>query len=168
MDIMKLLFLRASKECQNSSNILCKTAKCLSFFLLLSTFNWSVPFLSNLAFLVLVMATVITYFIPVRYIILLWGKITAVLLSNNGICFLFFQISKTIEPKYRSSLDCDVKFELSVPEIVQHCSFFLGIHKFTKKLRNPYAIENNEVMDFLSRVPSDVQMVITTEFTTKK
>lgn len=47
------------------------------------------------------------------------------------------------------------------------CSFFLGIHKFTKKLRNPYAIENNEVMDFLSRVPSDVQMVITTEFTKK-
>ncbi|XP_026122472.1 multiple C2 and transmembrane domain-containing protein 2-like isoform X1 [Carassius auratus] len=75
-----------------------------------NTFNWSVPFLSNLAFLVLLMATVITYFIPVRYIILLWG-----------------------------------------------------IHKFTKKLRNPYAIENNEVMDFLSRVPSDVQMAQYTE-----
>ncbi|KAK7170873.1 hypothetical protein R3I94_000929 [Phoxinus phoxinus] len=75
-----------------------------------NTFNWSVPFLSNLAFLVLIMATVITYFIPVRYIILLWG-----------------------------------------------------IHKFTKKLRSPYAIENNEVMDFLSRVPSDVQMAQYTE-----
>ncbi|XP_073692519.1 multiple C2 and transmembrane domain-containing protein 2 isoform X2 [Garra rufa] len=75
-----------------------------------NTFNWSVPFLSNLAFLVLIMATVLTYFIPVRYIILLWG-----------------------------------------------------IHKFTKKLRNPYAIENNEVMDFLSRVPSDVQMAQHTE-----
>ncbi|XP_050969789.1 multiple C2 and transmembrane domain-containing protein 2 isoform X2 [Labeo rohita] len=75
-----------------------------------NTFNWSVPFLSNLAFLVLIIATVITYFIPVRYIILLWG-----------------------------------------------------IHKFTKKLRNPYAIENNEVMDFLSRVPSDVQMAQYTE-----
>ncbi|KAG1959470.1 multiple C2 and transmembrane domain-containing protein [Pimephales promelas] len=75
-----------------------------------NTFNWSVPFLSNLAFLVLTMATVITYFIPVRYIILLWG-----------------------------------------------------IHKFTKKLRSPYAIENNEVMDFLSRVPSDVQMAQYTE-----
>uniref|UniRef100_A0A672R4L1 C2 domain-containing protein n=1 Tax=Sinocyclocheilus grahami TaxID=75366 RepID=A0A672R4L1_SINGR len=74
------------------------------------TFNWSVPFLSNLAFLVLIMATVITYFIPVRYIVLLWG-----------------------------------------------------IHKFTKKLRSPYAIENNEVMDFLSRVPSDVQMAQYTE-----
>ncbi|KAA0722887.1 Multiple C2 and transmembrane domain-containing protein 2 [Triplophysa tibetana] len=71
-----------------------------------NTFNWSVPFLSNLAFLVLIIATIITYLIPVRYIVLLWG-----------------------------------------------------IHKFTKKLRNPYAIDNNEVVDFLSRVPSDVQMV---------
>ncbi|XP_052458625.1 multiple C2 and transmembrane domain-containing protein 2-like isoform X1 [Carassius gibelio] len=78
-----------------------------------NTFNWSVPFLSNLAFVVLIMATVITYFIPVRYIVLLWG-----------------------------------------------------IHKFTKKLRNPYAIENNEVMDFLSRVPSDVQMAQYTELST--
>ncbi|XP_007246197.2 multiple C2 and transmembrane domain-containing protein 2 isoform X1 [Astyanax mexicanus] len=69
-------------------------------------FNWSVPFLSNLAFLVLIIVTVITYFIPIRYIILLWG-----------------------------------------------------INKFTKKLRKPYAIDNNEVMDFLSRVPSDVQKV---------
>lgn len=57
------------------------------------------------------MATVITYFIPVRYIILLWGKITAVLLSNNEKCVRnLFQISKTIEQikqiydKYSSSL----------------------------------------------------------------
>lgn len=49
--------------------------------------------------------------------------------------------------------------ELSVE--IGHYVLFVGIHKFTKKLRNPYAIENNEVMDFLSRVPSDVQMVIT-------
>uniref|UniRef100_A0A672PBZ4 Multiple C2 and transmembrane domain-containing protein 2-like n=1 Tax=Sinocyclocheilus grahami TaxID=75366 RepID=A0A672PBZ4_SINGR len=42
-------------------------------------------------------------------------------------------------------------------------ALFLGIHKFTKKLRNPYAIENSEVMDFLSRVPSDVQMAQYTE-----
>lgn len=69
-----------------------------------NTFNWSVPFLSNLAFLVLIIATVITYFIPLRYVVLIWG-----------------------------------------------------INKFTKKLRKPYAIENSEVMDFLSRVPSDVQ-----------
>ncbi|KAG2470517.1 MCTP2 protein, partial [Polypterus senegalus] len=33
----------------------------------------------------------------------------------------------------------------------------MGINKFTKKLRNPYALDNNEVLDFLSRVPSDIQ-----------
>ncbi|XP_064152610.1 multiple C2 and transmembrane domain-containing protein 1-like isoform X9 [Anguilla rostrata] len=34
-----------------------------------------------------------------------------------------------------------------------------GVNKFTKKLRDPYTIDNNELLDFLSRVPSDVQMV---------
>lgn len=38
-------------------------------------------------------------------------------------------------------------------------STFAGINKFTKKLRSPYAIDNNELLDFLSRVPSDVQVV---------
>ncbi|XP_041639957.1 multiple C2 and transmembrane domain-containing protein 2-like isoform X2 [Cheilinus undulatus] len=71
-----------------------------------NTFNWSVPFLSGLAFLIFVTATILTYFIPIRYIVLIWG-----------------------------------------------------INKFTKKLRNPYSIDNNEVLDFLSRVPSDVQKV---------
>ncbi|KAI3377631.1 hypothetical protein L3Q82_008791 [Scortum barcoo] len=69
-----------------------------------NTFNWSVPFLSSLAFLIFVVAAILTYYIPVRYIVLIWG-----------------------------------------------------INKFTKKLRNPYSIDNNEVLDFLSRVPSDVQ-----------
>ncbi|KAM7102357.1 multiple C2 and transmembrane domain-containing protein 2 isoform 1-T5 [Ciconia maguari] len=71
-----------------------------------NTFNWTVPFLSVLACLVLAAAAVILYFIPLRYIVLIWG-----------------------------------------------------INKFTKKLRNPYAIDNNELLDFLSRVPSDVQKV---------
>ncbi|KAM6950645.1 multiple C2 and transmembrane domain-containing protein 2 isoform 2-T2 [Lycodopsis pacificus] len=69
-----------------------------------NTFNWSVPFLSSLAFLIFVIATILTYYIPVRYVVLIWG-----------------------------------------------------INKFTKKLRNPYSIDNNEVLDFLKRVPSDVQ-----------
>ncbi|XP_060116217.1 multiple C2 and transmembrane domain-containing protein 2 [Heteronotia binoei] len=71
-----------------------------------NTFNWTVPFLSVLACLVFAVATIVLYYIPLRYIVLLWG-----------------------------------------------------INKFTKKLRNPYAIENNELLDFLSRVPSDVQRV---------
>ncbi|XP_068835395.1 multiple C2 and transmembrane domain-containing protein 1 isoform X4 [Capricornis sumatraensis] len=71
-----------------------------------NTFNWTVPFLSWLAIVALCVFTVILYFIPLRYIVLVWG-----------------------------------------------------INKFTKKLRNPYAIDNNELLDFLSRVPSDVQVV---------
>uniref|UniRef100_A0A8C6VRY2 Multiple C2 and transmembrane domain-containing protein 2 n=1 Tax=Naja naja TaxID=35670 RepID=A0A8C6VRY2_NAJNA len=71
-----------------------------------NTFNWTVPFLSALACLVLTIAMIVLYYIPLRYIVLIWG-----------------------------------------------------IHKFTKKLRNPYSIDNNELLDFLSRVPSDVQRV---------
>uniref|UniRef100_A0A8C7AKA1 Multiple C2 and transmembrane domain-containing protein 1 n=2 Tax=Neovison vison TaxID=452646 RepID=A0A8C7AKA1_NEOVI len=71
-----------------------------------NTFNWTVPFLSWLAIVAFCVFTVILYFIPLRYIVLVWG-----------------------------------------------------INKFTKKLRSPYAIDNNELLDFLSRVPSDVQVV---------
>ncbi|XP_068523822.1 multiple C2 and transmembrane domain-containing protein 1 isoform X2 [Anas acuta] len=71
-----------------------------------NTFNWTVPFLSWLAIVALCVFTIILYFIPLRYIVLVWG-----------------------------------------------------INKFTKKLRSPYAIDNNELLDFLSRVPSDVQVV---------
>ncbi|XP_077417001.1 multiple C2 and transmembrane domain-containing protein 1 isoform X2 [Vanacampus margaritifer] len=71
-----------------------------------NTFNWTVPFLSWLIIVALGMATVIVYFIPLRYIVLAWG-----------------------------------------------------VNKFTKKLRDPYTIDNNEILDFLSRVPSDVQVV---------
>ncbi|KAM6149134.1 multiple C2 and transmembrane domain-containing protein 1 isoform 13-T13 [Erethizon dorsatum] len=71
-----------------------------------NTFNWTVPFLSWLAIVALCVFTVVLYFIPLRYIVLVWG-----------------------------------------------------INKFTKKLRSPYAIDNNELLDFLSRVPSDVQVV---------
>ncbi|KAM9734433.1 LOW QUALITY PROTEIN: multiple C2 and transmembrane domain-containing protein 1 [Menidia menidia] len=34
-----------------------------------------------------------------------------------------------------------------------------GINKFTKKLRDPFMIDNNELLDFLSRVPSDLQVM---------
>ncbi|NXL73270.1 MCTP1 protein, partial [Leptocoma aspasia] len=71
-----------------------------------NTFNWTVPFLSWLAIVALSVFTVLLYFIPLRYIVLVWG-----------------------------------------------------INKFTKKIRNPYAIDNNELLDFLSRVPSDVQVM---------
>ncbi|XP_007545806.1 multiple C2 and transmembrane domain-containing protein 2 isoform X1 [Poecilia formosa] len=69
-------------------------------------FNWSVPFMSFLACLVLFVTASLLYLIPLRYIVLVWG-----------------------------------------------------INKFTKKLRNPYCIDSNEILDFLQRVPSDIQKV---------
>lgn len=42
------------------------------------------------------------------------------------------------------------------------CSFVFfspGINKFTKKIRKPNAVDNNELADFLSRIPSDVEIV---------
>ncbi|XP_075037156.1 multiple C2 and transmembrane domain-containing protein 1 isoform X2 [Mixophyes fleayi] len=71
-----------------------------------NTFNWTVPFLTWLAIIALCLLTAVLYFIPLRYIVLLWG-----------------------------------------------------INKFTKKIRSPYTIDNNELLDFLSRVPSDVELV---------
>lgn len=71
-----------------------------------NVFNWTVPFLGKLGCTVLAVCTIVLCFVPLRYLLLIWG-----------------------------------------------------IHKFTKKLRNPYAIDNNELLDFLSRVPSDVQKV---------
>lgn len=70
-----------------------------------NTFNWSVPWLSTLAIIVLSVATIILYFIPLRILLLLWG-----------------------------------------------------INKFTKKIRSPNAIPNNELLDFLSRIPSDREL----------
>uniref|UniRef100_A0A3P8W7F5 Multiple C2 domains, transmembrane 2a n=1 Tax=Cynoglossus semilaevis TaxID=244447 RepID=A0A3P8W7F5_CYNSE len=69
-------------------------------------FNWSVPFLSCLTFLMLFASTLLLYCIPLRYIVLTWG-----------------------------------------------------VYKFTKKLRNPYSVDNNGIVEFLKRVPSDVQKV---------
>ncbi|XP_061451196.1 multiple C2 and transmembrane domain-containing protein 2 isoform X2 [Rhineura floridana] len=39
-----------------------------------NTFNWSVPFLSCLACLVLTVVMITLYYIPLRYLILIWGK----------------------------------------------------------------------------------------------
>ncbi|KAM8872648.1 multiple C2 and transmembrane domain-containing protein 1-like isoform 6-T7 [Synchiropus picturatus] len=71
-----------------------------------NTFNWTVPFLSLLAIAAFSVASLLLYFVPLRYLVLAWG-----------------------------------------------------VNKFTKKLRNPYRIDNNELLDFLSRVPSDVQVM---------
>jgi len=70
-----------------------------------NVFNFCVPFLSWLAFLVLFFVTIILYFIPLRYLIMAWGT-----------------------------------------------------NKFTKKLLKPNAIANNELADFISRVPDNEEL----------
>jgi hypothetical protein len=34
-----------------------------------------------------------------------------------------------------------------------------GINKFSKRLRNPNFVDNNELLDYLSHVPSDKELV---------
>lgn len=67
-----------------------------------NTFNFSVPFLSWLLIMVLMVGTVILYYIPIRYLVMLWG-----------------------------------------------------VNKFSRKLIRPHSVINNEILDFLSRVPDD-------------
>lgn len=71
-----------------------------------NTFTFKVPFLSYLMMFCLLVASILLYLVPLRYLILAWG-----------------------------------------------------INKFTKKLRNPNAIDNNELVDFLSRVPDNIQCI---------
>ena len=40
-----------------------------------------------------------------------------------------------------------------------------GINKFTKRIRKPNVVPNNELFDFLSRVPSDPEAVSIFQFT---
>lgn len=72
-----------------------------------NTFNFSVPQLSWLAVIALLLVTLILYYVPIRYVLMAWG-----------------------------------------------------VNKFTKKLRSPDVIPNNEVMDFLSRVPDNEEKVM--------
>ena len=65
-----------------------------------------VPFLSYLAIFVLTIATILLFFVPFRWLFMVWG-----------------------------------------------------VNKFTKRLRIPDYIEHNELLDFLSRVPSDRELV---------
>ncbi|KAG0715384.1 Multiple C2 and transmembrane domain-containing protein [Chionoecetes opilio] len=67
-----------------------------------NTFNFSVPFLSWLLIIVLFVGTFVLYYIPIRYLVMLWG-----------------------------------------------------VNKFSRKLIRPHSVINNELLDFLSRVPDD-------------
>ncbi|UXI16279.1 hypothetical protein NH340_JMT02222 [Sarcoptes scabiei] len=76
--------------------------------------NFTVPYLSWLAVISMIVMTIVFYFVPLRYLILLWG-----------------------------------------------------INKFTKKFRSPDAIDNNELIDFLSRIPDMEEKIMYKEFRPK-
>merc|ERR1712088_642412 len=70
-----------------------------------NVFNFSVPFLSWLAFIVMIVVTMVLYNVSLRYLLMAWGA-----------------------------------------------------NKFLKKLFKPNAISNNELADFISRVPNNEEM----------
>ncbi|XP_031826651.1 multiple C2 domain and transmembrane region protein isoform X2 [Nomia melanderi] len=69
-------------------------------------FNFTVPYLSYLAIVLVILGAAILYFIPVRYLILAWG-----------------------------------------------------INKFFRKIIRPHSVPNNEVLDLISRVPDDDELL---------
>lgn len=71
-----------------------------------STFNFSVPELSWLAVILLILACLVLHYVPIRVLLLLWGCV-----------------------------------------------------KFSRRLLRPHTVPNNEVLDLLSRVPDDDQLV---------
>ncbi len=71
-----------------------------------NTFNFSVPFLSALAIVILLAVAAVLYFVSLRFLIMAWG-----------------------------------------------------VNKFGKKLVRPNYVTNNELLDFLSRVPDDEELL---------
>nr|CAD7198986.1 unnamed protein product [Timema douglasi] len=71
-----------------------------------NTFNFTVPYLSVLAIIMLASTAVVLYLISVRYLIMAWG-----------------------------------------------------VNKFARKLIRPHTVPNNEVLDLLSRVPDDEELL---------
>ncbi|XP_011861896.1 PREDICTED: multiple C2 and transmembrane domain-containing protein 1 [Vollenhovia emeryi] len=69
-------------------------------------FNFTIPYLSYLAILLVIAGAVVLYFIPVRYLILAWG-----------------------------------------------------VNKFSRKILRPHSVPNNEVLDLISRVPDNEELL---------
>jgi hypothetical protein len=87
-----------------------------------NVFNFSVPFLSWLAFVVVFLITIVLYFVPLRFVI-------------NTVLHIH---------------DSPVRVLL----------ILWGTNKFLKKLFKPMAVNNNELADFISRVPDNEELVI--------
>ena len=90
-----------------------------------NVFNFSVPFLSWLAFVVVFFITIVLYFVPLRYV----------------------------------SINCNRDSQLST--LLRVLLILWGTNKFLKKLIKPWAVNNNELADFISRVPDHEELVTT-------
>lgn len=54
--------------------IIIREGSCIDLFCFISsTFNFTVPYLSCIAIILLVSATIVLYIMPVRYLLMLWG-----------------------------------------------------------------------------------------------
>ncbi|XP_076545990.1 multiple C2 domain and transmembrane region protein isoform X3 [Osmia lignaria lignaria] len=69
-------------------------------------FNFTVPYLSYVTMLLTILGVAVLYFIPLRYLILVWG-----------------------------------------------------VNKFSRKIFRPHSVPNNEVLDLISRVPDDEELL---------
>ncbi|XP_017764368.1 PREDICTED: multiple C2 and transmembrane domain-containing protein 1 [Eufriesea mexicana] len=69
-------------------------------------FNFTVPYLSYLAVILTILGIAVLYFIPLRYLILVWG-----------------------------------------------------VNKFSRKIVRPHSVPNNELLDLISRVPDDEELL---------
>ncbi|XP_011266485.1 multiple C2 and transmembrane domain-containing protein isoform X6 [Camponotus floridanus] len=69
-------------------------------------FNFTIPYLSYLAIILVIAGAVVLYFIPIRYLILVWG-----------------------------------------------------VNKFARKIFRPHTVPNNELLDLISRVPDDEELL---------
>ena len=122
-----------------------------------STFNWTVPWLSWLAVTVLLLASIGLYLVPLRALLLAWGEWVVF-----GQCSFWKRLCSSgflgqARQHYTPLFVC-CQCHFVYPQT--HCiSVATGINKFTKKLRAPNAIPNNELLDFLSRIPSDKELV---------
>lgn len=101
-----------------------------------SLFNFTVPFVSFLAILLIMVIAFVMYLIPFHYICMIWGMSIMYLYNfnvNNMRCIHFLILSSSLS--------------------------FTAVNKFGKNIYRPNRIRNSEVMDLLSRVPDDETLV---------
>lgn len=63
------------------------------FFSPCSTFNWTVPFCSYLMCVIFTLGTVVLYLVPLKFLLLAWGKVFFPLTLE---CLILFYISQSL------------------------------------------------------------------------